>query len=67
MCCTKTRLLVSDDFIRGAWFAFNEVLGWINTQDAQTIDKKKLYAHVMQLRPQSLWSKHIEEARAHTD
>ena len=45
---------MTDDFIRGAWFAWDAVLGWINTQDTQLIDKTKLYAQVMQLRPIAL-------------
>lgn len=45
------------EFMRGAWFAFDEVLLWINSQQTQTIDKKELYKHVMQLRPQALWDK----------
>ena len=55
---------MSDDFIRGAWFAFDEVLGWINSQNEQIIDKKKLYKQVMELRPQALYSKHLEATRA---
>ncbi|XAI95935.1 hypothetical protein [Microcystis phage Mwe-JY26] len=46
--------MLSDDFIKGAWFAFDEVLSWINTQDKQFIDKSDLYKHVMQLRPSAL-------------
>jgi hypothetical protein len=45
---------VNDDFIRGAWFAFDEVLGWINTQNTQLINKKELYKYVLELRPRSL-------------
>ena len=45
------------EFIKGAWFAYNEVLGWINTQEDQMIDKSKLYQQIMQLRPQSLINK----------
>jgi hypothetical protein len=51
---------LSDDFIRGAWFAFDEVLGWINTQDTQLIDKRTLYKAVFALRPASLESKAAE-------
>ena len=39
---------------RGAWFAFDEVLGWINTQTEQVIDKKDLYRAVMNMRPASM-------------
>lgn len=45
------------EFARGAWFAWDEVLGWINTQPEQMIDKKELYKQVMQLRPQVLYDK----------
>jgi outer membrane murein-binding lipoprotein Lpp len=38
----------------GAWSAFNDVLNWINTLTEQHIDKKKLYAAVMDMRPKSL-------------
>jgi hypothetical protein len=39
---------------RGAWFAFDAVLSWINTQPRQFIDKKELYRAVMQMRPGEL-------------
>lgn len=39
------------EFDSGAWDAFNQVLYWINTLDTQTIDKKTLYAAVMEMRP----------------
>jgi hypothetical protein len=39
---------------RGAWFAFDHVLGWINTQSSQMIDKKDLYRAVMQMRPSAI-------------
>jgi hypothetical protein len=32
----------------------DEVLGWISTQETQTIDKADLYCHVLKLRPASL-------------
>lgn len=38
-------------FERGAWFAFDVVLSWINTQTDQMIDKKHLYKAVMLMRP----------------
>jgi hypothetical protein len=47
---------MNDDFIKGAWFAFDEVLGWINTQNEQFINKKDLYKYVMELRPRSLYA-----------
>lgn len=49
-----------EQFVRGAFFAFNEVLNWINTQTEQVIDKSKLYAGVMEMRPRSLASKTSE-------
>ena len=38
-------------FERGAWFAFDHVLGWLNTLDVQVVDKKVLYHAVMDMRP----------------
>jgi hypothetical protein len=48
---TTIRTRDPDSFASGAWFAFNEVLGWINTWDEQTMDKAKLYKAVMDMRP----------------
>ena len=45
---------INRNFERGAWFAFDAVLSWINTQTRRTIDKHTLYKAVMQLRPASL-------------
>lgn len=45
---------ITRDFERGAWFAFDAVLSWINTQTERTIDKHALYRAVMDLRPQAL-------------
>lgn len=45
---------LSAEFVRGAWFAWDAVLGWINSQDRQVIDKAELYRHVMHLRPVQL-------------
>lgn len=39
---------------RGAWFAFDAVLAWINVQTEQQIDKKALYKAVMEMRPREL-------------
>jgi hypothetical protein len=39
---------------RGAWFAFDEVLSWINSQDVQMINKKDLYKAVMDMRPSAM-------------
>jgi hypothetical protein len=39
------------DMERGAWFAFDCVLSWINTQDTRLIDKHALYRAVSGLRP----------------
>lgn len=38
-------------FERGAWFAFDAVLGWINTLDAQVLDKGMFYRAVRDMRP----------------
>ena len=38
-------------FERGAWFAFDAVLSWINTQSDTEISKKDLYKAVMDMRP----------------
>ena len=35
----------------GQWAAFNRVLSYINTQDTNLIDKKKLYSTVFDMRP----------------
>ena len=39
---------------RAQWSAFDEVLNWINEQTEQYINKKDLYAAVMQMRPRPL-------------
>ncbi len=36
---------------RAQWSAWNEVLGWINTQQQKMISKGDLYAAVMEMRP----------------
>lgn len=41
-------------FESGAWFAFDHILGWINTQTEQSIDKAKLYEAVMSMRPDAI-------------
>jgi hypothetical protein len=41
-------------FERGAWFAFDVVLSWINTQDERLVDKHALYRAVMEMRPAAL-------------
>ena len=41
-------------FTKGAWFAFGEVLSWINTQATMTINKKDMYRAVMEMRPRSI-------------
>ena len=38
-------------FDRGAWFAFDVILSWINTQTEQHINKADLYRAVMIMRP----------------
>lgn len=53
---------LSQDFIRGAWFAFDEVLGWINTRDTVLINKEDLYRQVMKLRPEALWRESVSLA-----
>lgn len=35
----------------GCWLAFDHILGWINSQDEQLIDKKTLYHAVFEMRP----------------
>lgn len=50
MLCEKCQ----QEAARGAWFAFDEVLGWINSQPTQLIDKKDLYKAVMLMRPGAL-------------
>lgn len=42
------------DMERGAWFAFDCVLSWVNVQDRQQIDKAELYKAVMQMRPEQI-------------
>lgn len=41
-----------DGLSTGAWFALDHILGWINTFDHQSIDKKELYKMVIELRPE---------------
>jgi hypothetical protein len=36
------------------WGAYNDVLGWINTQDKKMISKGDLYDAVMEMRPKGL-------------
>ena len=52
------------EFLRGAWFAWDEVLSWINTQTEQSVDKATLYKQVMALRPHALHQE-VERRRAH--
>ena len=39
------------EFDKGAWPAFNEVLGWISLQDQKLIDKEDLHRTVADMRP----------------
>lgn len=39
------------EFEKGAWMAFNEVLGWISFQDQKLIDKEDLHRTVSDMRP----------------
>lgn len=48
---------------RGAWFAFDAVLSWINTQPTQVIGKKALYKAVMEMRPSALAALHPHSDR----
>lgn len=42
---------LSVDFIRGQWYAYNEVLGLINTFEDNLIPKKDIYKTIMAMRP----------------
>lgn len=38
-------------FVRGQWFAYNEILGYLNTLETNLVDKKEIYKYVFELRP----------------
>lgn len=42
---------LSIDFVRGQWYAYNEVLGLLNTFEENLIPKKDIYKQVMAMRP----------------
>lgn len=42
------------EFNRGAWCAFNEVLGWLNQQKTARIDIEEIYGVVMNMTPESI-------------
>jgi len=45
---------LDSEFETGAWFAFDEILGWINTLPVKWVDKGVIYDYVHDLRPACL-------------